>query len=118
MGIIQKQIKIREELKRRFELLKLSNSAIIKDAKEIGNITIHPSALSRYLNNKPSTLHEETIIWLAYRYMIFVTIHVGSPILRGNKLTMEVPAYDEDMAINTLRKIFPSTTQKKISTQK
>ena len=113
-GIVKSSVQIRTKLKERIKELNLSITEISKDAKSLGqNISIQ--SLSKYLSNSElNNLSEENIIWLAFRYGLYITLHVGQ--LKINErgfVTTYIQPYDEAKCLTVLKKIFPDAVKKK-----
>ena len=70
---------IKKALLERIKELNISQSDIVKDATKFGYKGINKVNLSIYLSNKSlsqSTLSEQHIFWLCYRYCIDIKVHV------------------------------------------
>jgi len=106
-SIIKDSIRIRTLLKERFKSLNILAKDVIKDAEEKGMVFTGAS-LSKYMNhgNIHSSLSEENIIWLCFRYGIPVNLFIGKPVLEDKKLTFVLPDYDEKECLNNLTKYF------------
>lgn len=112
--IVKGSPSLREELKKRTrEELKLTLKMICDDATSRGqNISIH--SLSKYFSNSDvNNLSQEAIVWLSYRYGIYITLGVGVPKIKDNKVKFEVLPYNEATALKMLDKVFPPSVKKK-----
>lgn len=107
-SIIKDSERIRKILKERFDDLALTARSIVEDANEKG-LKINESSISRYLNhgNTKSSISEEAIIWLCFRWGIQITLLVGKPVLKDKRLLLEVPKYNETECLTKLKKLFP-----------
>ena len=106
-SLVQISPTILNALKKRIDELGLSLTEICRDANEKGrSISIH--SLSKYLSHSDkNNLSEETIIWLCFRYQIYVSLFVGMPQIKDGKIKMDIPPYNEEKALEKLYKIFP-----------
>ena len=104
-SLIKDSNRIRTLLSNRFDELETTKAKVTKDARARG-MRFTVQSLSKYLNhgNIASTLSEENIIWLCIRYGIDINLFVGTPKLEDKKLTLKVPAYNEEACINKLKK--------------
>ena len=111
-GIVKSSEIIRTSLQKRIKELNLSLTAISLDAKKRNyKISIH--SLSRFFGQSDkNNLSEDNIIWLCYRYGIFVTLHVGSVKYENNKIIMKIPPYNEGKCLNILNILFKNETTK------
>ena len=98
--IIKNSTRIRTLLKDRFVELNKSHSDIVKDARARG-VEITNSSLGRFMNhgNVKSTLSQEDIVWLCFRYGIEIQLMVGSPKIEEGKIKLWVPPYNEELCI-------------------
>ena len=116
-SIIQSDMRILSLLNKRMrEELDLSLTAIANDAKARG-MNISVESLSKYFSKSDmNNLSEESILWLTYRYGIFVSIEVGIKKVVNDKAVYEIPPYDEAKCLAILRQVFPkaSKTPKKV----
>lgn len=107
-SIVKDSKVIHKFLLQRIEELKLKPADIIKDAS-VRNMKIESASLSKYLKhgNVKGGLSEEAIIWLCIRYGVPIALMVGSPKIEGGKITgTNLPAYNEEVALATLKIIF------------
>lgn len=106
ISYVRSHSKIKEAIKTRMAELNLKYTDIITDAAERGCPKITKPGLSRYLNGKDSgQLTEEQVVWMCIRYDIPIVLIVGIPkIDANNKLTQELPKYNEARALSTLKK--------------
>lgn len=114
MSVIKESKEINSALLKRLKELYPSNigfgfknAVVVKDAAERG-VKIDAGQLSRYFSPKrqKNTLSEEQIIWLCFRYGIFIRVTVGEPVVREGKLYYEVPRFDEARALNNLKLLY------------
>ena len=107
--IVKNSTRIRTLLKTRFDELKLSNSQIVKDARERGR-EITNSSFGRFMNhgNVKSTLSQEDVVWLCFRYGIEIQLLVGSPKVTEGKIKLSVPPYNEELCIKYAEKFTSS----------
>lgn len=98
--IVKNSTRIRTLLKDRITELKLSNLAVVKDARERGR-ELTDSSFSRFIKhgNVQSTLSQEDVIWLCFRYGIEIKLLVGSPMVSEGRIKLVVPAYNEEQCI-------------------
>ena len=84
-SLVKSSSLIRIQLQKRIEEQGLSLTKVSADAEEKGR-KISISSLSRYFkNSKVNNLSEESIIWLCYRYGIFVTLHIGTLVMSNGR---------------------------------
>jgi len=109
MSIVKESDKLRKALKERWDKLELKQKDVVKDAME-RNFKIPGEALSRYMSGKQKgSLSEGQIIWLAYRYGIFVMLQVGIPKQKADgTVSFAVPPFNEERSLALLKKIFPN----------
>lgn len=105
-SIVKDSSKLRNALKSRWKELGLSQQDIENDAKAHGKDIIR-QAINKYINNGYSkgALNEEKILWLAWRWLVPVTLSVGIPDNTG--VRYEIPEYNEEKALAMLNKVFP-----------
>lgn len=104
--IVKSSTAIRAVLKKRFEQLGLSNVQVAIEAERFGQTNVKSETLSRYFkNNATNSLTQESIIYLAYRYGIPVSLTIGNPIIEKGKIAHELPEYDEHQCIKNLKEI-------------
>ena len=117
-SIVKDSERIRKLLKERFDDQRLRAKDIVVDANEKG-LNINESSLSRYLNhgNTRSSISEEAIIWLCFRYGIQITLLIGKPVLKEKRLVLELPRYNEEECLTKLKQVFPWEKQQIISEQ-
>lgn len=109
-SIIKQSSAIRNALKKRFDGMSISYSAITRDAEAMGFNGIKIEMLSRYFKgNQRGSLSEEAIIFLAFRYGIPVTLNVGRLRINDTKVETYIPEYHEETCKDTVRKIFGLT---------
>lgn len=106
-SIIKDSKQIHSFLLQRMSELKLKAADIVKDAEERG-FKVDSSSLSRYLKsgNVKGSLSEEAIIWLCIRYGIDLMLLAGTPKIVEGKLRIELPKYNEAVALAKLKVIF------------
>ena len=75
-SIVKSSSLLQKVLKARIKQLKLRQTDIIRDAKELGRPSISKANLSLFLSSKTSRngLKEEDIIWLCVRYAVKITL--------------------------------------------
>ena len=106
-SIVKSSPIIRTKLQERIKLLDLSLTEVSEDANKRG-MKISISSLSRYFSNsKTNNLSEENIIFLSYRYGIFVTLHIGTLAINHGKASFHIPDYNEERCLAILNKEFP-----------
>lgn len=109
---IQTDERIRKLLNKRLrEELGLSLTAISEDAKARGeNISIE--SLSKYFSKSDmNNLSEGNIVWLCYRWGVYVTVEVGIRKVIDDKVVFEIPEYNEEKCLAILKKIFPKASK-------
>ncbi len=107
-GIVKSSKSIQKKLEERFKELKLKYTDISKEATRLGQKISVPSLSKYFSNSEKNNLSEENIIFLCYRYGIFVTLHLGEiKVMPGGKIAMLVPPYNEQRCLTVLNKIFP-----------
>lgn len=112
-SLIKSSDSIKSELEKRIKELKLSLTDISADADKRG-MKISISSLSRYFSNsKVNNLSEESIIWLAYRYQVYISLIIGKIRVEDKKFSTHIPEYNEKDALQILDKVFPSKRKKK-----
>jgi len=106
-SIVKSSINIKSQLSDRLTELKLSMTAVSKDAL-LHKQKISVSSLSKYFSNSyANNLTEENIIWLCFRYGIYITLNVGRPYLNEqNKIQFRVVGYNEEQCLLMLAKLF------------
>lgn len=105
-SIVKDSSKLRAALKNRWKQIKYSQQQVADDALRLGQPGITRQGISKYLTNpySPGAINDEQIIWLAYRYSIYVTLTVGVP-----KVKYIIPEeFDNEKALKELKKIFSS----------
>ena len=113
MSIVKDSDRLKEELLKRLKELYptnvgygFKNSAVVKDASERG-VKIEAGQLSRYFGKgKKNILSEEQLLWLSYRYGIFIQLSIGTPIIRDNKIYFEVEKFNEAKSLQILKLIY------------
>lgn len=85
--------------------LKWKASDLRKDAEERG-MHIDASRWTKYTKGKPGGLTSDQILWVCCRLNIPVKVNFGIPVLEGNQLKYEVPAYKEIEALKLLKSVF------------
>ena len=117
-SIVKESKSVREKLQARIKELNLSLTDVCKDAVSRG-MNISVASLSKYFKQSDrNNLTEENIIWLCYRYGIFVLLTVGSPKVSDGKLTFSVDPYNEEKCLMLLNRLFPNVKKEKGSTTK
>lgn len=112
-SIVKESKSIRESLHARIKELDLTLTDVCKDSVKRG-MNISVASLSKYFKESDrNNLTEENIIWLCYRYGIFVLLTVGAPIITSGKLTFKVPPYNEDKCLALIKKLFPNDKKAK-----
>ena len=110
-SIIQDSEVLRIGLKERFKELKLTLNNVSDDAKKYG-ININIFSLSKYLTKSDkSNLTEEIVIWLSYRYGIYVNLLIGMPNIIDGKLKMNIIPYNEEQCLKFLNIKYPKNEQ-------
>jgi hypothetical protein len=106
-SIVKDSSRIHGFILKRIEELKLKPADIIKDAADLG-MKIESASLSKYMKhgNCKGGLSEENIIWLCIRYGIEINLMVGTPVIDNNKLTLDLPPYNEEKALAKLKVLF------------
>jgi hypothetical protein len=103
-SIIKESEVLRKGLQDRFKELKLTLKNVIEDAEKY-DVQISSASLSKYLNKSPLTnLTEEVIVWLSFRYGIYVNVIIGNPQIVDDKFTSVIIPYDEERCIRFLKK--------------
>lgn len=119
MNIVENP-KIHKELLKRWKELDLTAAAIIEDAEERG-IHISPPRISKYksaikygknwkvksIGSFKESFTSNQLLFLCYRYGIYVHINVGSPVIEGGKLKYEVMPFSEIDCLRKLYQVFP-----------
>lgn len=113
MSIVKDSDRLKEELLKRLRELYptnvgygFKNSAVVKDASERG-VKIEAGQLSRYFGKgKKNVLSEEQLLWLSYRYGIFIQLSIGTPTIRDNKIYFEVEKFNEAKSLQILKLIY------------
>ncbi len=102
-SLIQESPELRKAIKDRFNEQKLTLQAISDDAALYGvNINIY--SLSKYLNNsKIANLTEEVVIWIAFRWGIYVNVLIGNPQIKNDRLSSVILPYDEERCLRFLK---------------
>jgi hypothetical protein len=98
--IVKNSTRIRKLLIERLSELNKSNSDVVKDARSRGR-EITNSSFGRFINhgNVKSTLSQEDVVWLCFRYGIEIQLMVGSPKVIDGKITLTIPKYNEELCI-------------------
>lgn len=110
-SLVKKTDKIRRLLKVRFEELNLTLTDIVKDAKDRGK-TLSIASLSKYLRKSDiNNLSEESIIWLCFRYGVFIQLKIHAPETEGSNLKLF--PYNEKLCLKLLNEVFPNENEKK-----
>lgn len=106
-SIIKDSKTIHSFILKRIEELKLKPADIIKDAADL-NMKIESASLSKYLKhgNCKGGLSEEIIVWLCFRYGIDLSLIVGTPKIKNDKLEIALPPYNEAAALAKLKLFF------------
>ena len=107
-SIVKVSKEIREQLKKRIDELGLTLTAVCEDSAKRGML-INIGSLSKYLGlSKLNNLSDDHILWLCYRYGIFVTLQVGSIVIEAGKPHFKVPEYNETTCLTLLKALFPN----------
>lgn len=103
-SIIKESKELREGLKNRFKELGLTLSKVSEDAETFGiKISIH--SLSKYLTNSNVTnLTEEVIVWLSFRWGIYVFVIIGTPSIKDDQFRANIMPYDEQRCLAMLNR--------------
>lgn len=109
--IIKDSQTIREALKKRlFEELDLGYKDIVLEAKNFGIKNVAIDTISRYLNNKHrGSLTQEAIMFLCYRWGIFISLNVGMPKIINGKIEKNIPPYNEEQCLKVVRELWKKT---------
>ena len=106
-SIIQNDEVLRIGLKDRFKELKLTLHNVSDDAKKY-DVNINIFSLSKYLTkSNKSNLTEDIIVWLSYRYGIYVNLLIGMPKIVDGRLKMNIAAYNEEQCLKFLNIKYP-----------
>lgn len=114
MGLIKDSDRLRTYIHERLKEIYPSNrghgfvnTAVVRDAEE-RKFKITPETLSRYISGdkKKSTLSENQIVWLAFRYGIPIQLSIGVPVIKDGKIIFEIPKYNESKSLELIRRIF------------
>lgn len=108
--IVKESSRIRKLLKQRFDELKYTNADVVKDARSRG-LLITSASLGRFMKdgNARSTISQEDVVWLCFRYAIEIQLLVGSPKVEDGKIKLFIPAYNEQQCLKYLDKYIIST---------
>jgi len=79
---------------------------LIADAESRGFI-IDRYRWSKYKNGKKGSITDDTLLWVATRLGIDISVRLGKPVIKDGKTTWEVPPYDENKALERLNILFP-----------
>lgn len=121
MNLLVENPKIHQELLKRWDELGLTSNQIINDAQERGmsitasNISKYKKAVKRDKEGKIISMNfkgsftQIQLVWLAFRYGIYVNINVGTLTVRDNKPLYIVEKFDELKALQRLKIVFPAT---------
>lgn len=110
-SIVKDSSKLREGLKKRWKDLGLTQQQVSDDAVKYGQEGIRRQGISRYINDPYSAnaLNENQIIWLAWRWEVYVTLQVGRP-STNQRVEYKIPeVYNEEIALKKLKQLFPNT---------
>lgn len=110
-SIVKDSSKLRNGLKSRWNQLGLTQQQVADDAVAKGQEGIRRQGISRYLNNPytANALNEEQIIWLSWRWEVYVTLQVGKP-STNQRVEFKIPeTYNEERALKLLKELFPNT---------
>ena len=103
-SIIKESEVLRKGLQDRFKELKLTLKNVIEDAEKY-DMQISSASLSKYLNKSALTnLTEEVIVWLSFRYGIYVNVIIGNPKIVDDKFVSVIVPYDEERCIRFLKR--------------
>ena len=119
-SIIQDSPELRKAIKDRFAELDITLQAISDDAA-LYDININIGSLSKYLtNSKVANLTEEVIVWIAFRWGIYVNVIVGNPQIKNDRLNSIIIPYDEDRCLRFLKHKYGTThgTKKEVAKPK
>ncbi len=106
-SLVKQSSTIKKVLKERLDKLGLKYTQVVVEAERFGQNNIKVETLSRYFSGSVSNaLTEESIIFLAYRYGISITLLVGTPTIVDGKLSVVIPPYDEKIALSKTIKLF------------
>lgn len=115
--IIKNSMHIREALRKRFDELDLGYKDVVEEAKAWGIKNVKPDTISRYFNNfHRGSLTQEAIMFMCYRWGIFVSLNVGTPTIVKGKIEKVIPPYNEDQCLQVVKKLWPK--EKKIKKKK
>lgn len=105
-SIIKDSSKLRSAFKVRWKQIKISQQDVADDAARLGQAGITRQGISKYLTKPYSAgaLNDEQIIWLSYRYSLYITLNVG---LLDVKVKFTVPLdFDDEKAIRQVKHLF------------
>lgn len=105
-SIIKDSSKLRTAFRARWMQLKKSQQQVADDAAKHGQSGITRQGISKYFTNPYArgALNDEQIIWLSYRYSIYVTLTVGLP---DTKVKYKVPdKFDNETALKEVKEVF------------
>jgi len=102
---LAKNTKLRKEILKRWKELEKRPSDIIRDANERGR-KLHAAQMSRYIKGEKGGPCEEDLLWLAWRWGVRVQMTLGKAVIRDGKIVYEIPPYDEQECLQSIKKIF------------
>ena len=97
---------LRENILKRLKELDWKDSFLINDAKERGMI-IEAARWSKYKKNKSGQITDETLLWIATRLGINISVRIGDPVVKDGKVTCEIGRYNELNILRRLKVVFP-----------
>ena len=103
--ILGKNPVLRKELLKRWKDLGLKPADIIRDARERG-VKLYASQMSRYMKGEKGCPCEQDLLWLAWRWGVRVQMVVGRAVVKEGKITFEVPPYNEEECLASIKKLF------------
>lgn len=105
-SIIKQSSKIKEALKKRFSELGMTYTQIAEEAETWG-VKVKVETLSRYFNGQHrSSLTEEGIVFLCYRWGIPISLNVGFPDMEDGKFKTKIPPYNEKECLRITKKLW------------
>lgn len=104
-SLVKDSVKLRDGLKSRWKELKMTQVAVALDAQSRGQRGIIRPAINKYLKDPyaKGSLNESQIVWLAWRWLVPVTLAVGIP---ESNVKYTIPKeFDEKKALKLLNKM-------------
>lgn len=103
--IIKDSQSIRDALKNRlFTELDLGYKDIVKEAEAWGIKNVKIDTISRYFHNvHRGSLTQEAIMFICYRWGIFVSLNVGTLKISGDKIEKVIPPYNEAQCLKVVK---------------